>query len=175
MLVYLEYLHKVRHLDKKFDKWCLPKHELHFYELTFTRPATSLVWNGLHTNRFFCSILQKTVSVEMRWESSYKDWCGWQDCRTSGEVAAALRAKLARSASGVDVIIIIIFYYFCQFSAKKLAFHSKTNVTNKFLQKLALVWAKNGNNVAESFGKNIFKIITSVPALSTEGTVSNFW
>jgi hypothetical protein len=40
---------------------------------------------------------------------------------------------------GVDVMI-IIFGDFCQFSAKKLAFFSKTNVMiNFFLQKLAVV------------------------------------
>jgi hypothetical protein len=31
------------------------------------------------------------------------------------------------------------------------------------LQKLAVVWAKNANIFAKFFGKNIFKIITSVP------------
>jgi hypothetical protein len=37
--------------------------------------------------------------------------------------------------SGVDVRT-TIFYNICQFSAKKLAFFSKTNVMIKFLQKL---------------------------------------
>jgi hypothetical protein len=39
---------------------------------------------------------------------------------------------------GVDVMI-TIFCDFCQFSAKKLAFFSKTNVMIKTLQKLAVV------------------------------------
>jgi hypothetical protein len=39
---------------------------------------------------------------------------------------------------GVDVMI-TIFCDFCLFSAKKLAFFSKTNVTIKFLQKVAAV------------------------------------
>jgi hypothetical protein len=39
---------------------------------------------------------------------------------------------------GVDVMI-KIFCDFCLFSAKKLAFFSKTNVMIKFVQKLAVV------------------------------------
>jgi hypothetical protein len=52
---------------------------------------------------------------------------------------------------------------FLQFSAKKLAFFSKTNVMIKFLHNLALFWVKNANFFADLFCKNIFKIITSVP------------
>jgi hypothetical protein len=40
--------------------------------------------------------------------------------------------------SGVDVMI-TIFCNFCQFSAKKLAFFSKTNAIIKFSPKLAVV------------------------------------
>jgi hypothetical protein len=50
-----------------------------------------------------------------------------------------------------------------QFSAKKFAFFSKTNVMIKFFNSLALFWVKNANFFAEFFGENIFKIVTSVP------------
>jgi hypothetical protein len=45
---------------------------------------------------------------------------------------------------GVDVMI-TIFCDFRQFSAKKLAFFSKTNVMIKILHILALFWIKNAN------------------------------
>jgi hypothetical protein len=64
--------------------------------------------------------------------------------------------------TGVDVMI-TIFCDFRHFSAKQLAFFSKTNVMNKILHYLALLWVKNANFFAEFFGENIFKIITSVP------------
>jgi hypothetical protein len=37
---------------------------------------------------------------------------------------------------------------------------------SQFLQKLAVVWAKNDNFFAKFFGENIWKIITSVPVLA---------
>jgi hypothetical protein len=46
------------------------------------------------------------------------------------------RRKFAQS--GVNVMI-TIFFDFCQFLAQKFALSHKTNVTNKFLQKLAVV------------------------------------
>jgi hypothetical protein len=55
---------------------------------------------------------------------------------------------------GVDVMI-IIFCDFRQFSAKKLAFYSKTNVMIKILHNLALFGAKNANLFAEFFGEII--------------------
>jgi hypothetical protein len=48
----------------------------------------------------------------------------------------ALAMKLA--APGVDAMI-AIFCHFCQYSAKELAFFSKTNAVITFLQKLAEV------------------------------------
>jgi hypothetical protein len=39
---------------------------------------------------------------------------------------------------------------------------SNTNVTIKILHNLALFWVKNANFVAEFFGENNLKIITSV-------------
>jgi hypothetical protein len=60
--------------------------------------------------------------------------------------------------------MIAIFGDFCQFSAKKLPFFSKTNVMVKFLQKLAVVSAKNANIFVKFLGKNILKIITSPEA-----------
>jgi hypothetical protein len=67
--------------------------------------------------------------------------------------------------AGTDVMI-TIFCDFCQFSAKKLAFFSKTNVMIKFLNNLALFWVKNANFFAEFFSENIFKIMTSVPEIA---------
>jgi hypothetical protein len=58
--------------------------------------------------------------------------------------------------SGVDVMI-TIFCDFWQFSAKKLAFFSKTNVMIKILHNLALFRVKHENFFAEFFGENIFK------------------
>jgi hypothetical protein len=65
---------------------------------------------------------------------------------------------------GIDVMI-TIFCDFRQFSAKKLAFFSKTNVMIKISHILDLFWVKNSNYFAKFFGENIFKIITSVPGL----------
>jgi hypothetical protein len=45
--------------------------------------------------------------------------------------------KIGAGEPGVDVMI-TIFCDFCQFSAKKLAFFSKTNVMIQFLHNLAL-------------------------------------
>jgi hypothetical protein len=46
---------------------------------------------------------------------------------------------------------------FDKFSAKKLAFFSKTNVVIKILHNLPLFWVKNAIFFAEFFGENIFK------------------
>jgi hypothetical protein len=54
--------------------------------------------------------------------------------------------------------MITIFCDFRQFTAKKLAFFSKTNVLIKVLQKLAAVCAKNARLFANFFGENIIKI-----------------
>jgi hypothetical protein len=74
--------------------------------------------------------------------------------------------------------MITIFCDFCQFSAKKLAFFSKTNVMIKIFQKLDAVLAKNvnvcnGPNLTKTsyssskkcifWRKKIVKIKTSVP------------
>jgi hypothetical protein len=59
--------------------------------------------------------------------------------------------------------MITIFCDFSLFSAKKLAFFSKTNVMINFFQNLALFGVKN----AKFFGENILKIITSVPEVGT--------
>jgi hypothetical protein len=56
--------------------------------------------------------------------------------------------------AGVDVMI-TIFCHFCQFSEKKLAFFSKTNVMITILQNLAAVRAKNANIFATFLGENI--------------------
>jgi hypothetical protein len=48
------------------------------------------------------------------------------------------------------------FLRFCQFSAKKLAFFSKTNVMIKILHNLALFWVKNANFFAIFFRRKYF-------------------
>jgi hypothetical protein len=58
------------------------------------------------------------------------------------------------SHPGVDVMV-PIFGDFRQFSAKKLAFFSKTNVIIKILQNLALFSVKYANFFTEFFGENI--------------------
>jgi hypothetical protein len=75
---------------------------------------------------------------------------------------AAFWAIFFATSSGVYVMI-TIFCDFCQFSAKILAFFSKTNAMIKFLQKVAAVWTKNANIFCKFFGENISKITTSVP------------
>jgi hypothetical protein len=50
--------------------------------------------------------------------------------------------------------VITIFYDFRQFSAKKLAFFSKTNVMIKILHNLALFKVKNANFSAKIFLKS---------------------
>jgi hypothetical protein len=71
-------------------------------------------------------------------------------------------------ASGVDVWS-QFSAVFAPFSAKTLAFFSKTNVMIEFLQKLAVCSSsKNANIFATFFGENILKIITSVPEWTIE-------
>jgi hypothetical protein len=65
--------------------------------------------------------------------------------------------------------MITIFCDFSQFSAKKLAFFSKTNVITKLLYNLPLFKVKNAKFFAEFFGENILKIITSVPGSQSCG------
>jgi hypothetical protein len=68
--------------------------------------------------------------------------------------------------------MITIFCDFCQFSAKKLAFFSKTNfMITIFLAVPSL--SKNANILAKYFGENIFEIITSVPDVSVEKIAKN--
>jgi hypothetical protein len=62
------------------------------------------------------------------------------------------RLVTVRIPPGVDVMI-TIFSDFCQFSAKKLAFFSKTNVMIICFQNLALFWVKNANFFAKFFGE----------------------
>jgi hypothetical protein len=55
---------------------------------------------------------------------------------------------------GVDVMI-TIFCDFRQFSAKKLAFFSKTNVMIKILHSLPLFWVKNANFCQQILRKHL--------------------
>jgi hypothetical protein len=74
-------------------------------------------------------------------------WPDWANFRPLG-------AWLLRT--GVDVVI-TIFCDFWQFSAKKFAFFSKTNVMIKILHNLALFGVKNAN-LLQFFSAKIFKI-----------------
>jgi hypothetical protein len=56
--------------------------------------------------------------------------------------------------TGVDVMI-AIFCDFWQFSAKILAFFTKTNVMIKILHNLASFWVKNAKFFEKIFGENI--------------------
>jgi hypothetical protein len=58
--------------------------------------------------------------------------------------------------AGVDVMI-TNFCEFGPFSAKKMAFFSKTNVMISFFQNLTLFGVKNTNFFAKFFGENIYK------------------
>jgi hypothetical protein len=60
----------------------------------------------------------------------------------------------SRQGAGVDVMI-TIFCCFWQFSAKKMASFSKTNVMIKFLHNLALIRVTNAVFFAKFFGENI--------------------
>jgi hypothetical protein len=57
-------------------------------------------------------------------------------------------------STGVDVMI-TIFCDFSPFSAKKMAFFSKTNVMINLFQNLALFVVKSANFFAKFFGENI--------------------
>jgi predicted membrane protein len=71
---------------------------------------------------------------------------------------------VAASAVAATLVVTVVTWGRCydcnlfQFSVKKMAFFSKTNVMIILWQKLAVVRAKK----AKIFGENIFKIITSV-------------
>jgi hypothetical protein len=71
--------------------------------------------------------------------------------------------RLLFQRPGVDVID-HNFLRFLPIVGEKIAVFLKTNATiNLFLQKIAVVCAKNANFFAKFFAENIFKIITSVP------------
>jgi hypothetical protein len=71
---------------------------------------------------------------------------------------------------GVDVII-TIFCDFWQYSAKKLAFFSKTNVILKILYNLGLFRVKNANSFAEIFGEKYLKNYNIGPWLSENSPI----
>jgi hypothetical protein len=81
------------------------------------------------------------------------------------EIRSLMKIGHLQLRAGVDVMI-KIFCDFSQICAKKLAFFLNTNVMINCFQNLALFWVKNDEIFfAKFFGKNIFKIITSVPGL----------
>jgi hypothetical protein len=66
-------------------------------------------------------------------------------------------------SSWVRDVMIPVFCDFRQFSAKKLAFFSKTNVMINFFHNLALFWVKNANLCRFFWPKYSKNHITSVP------------
>jgi hypothetical protein len=77
-----------------------------------------------------------------------------KDCTGLGRSRDTFLLVVAkRFLPGVDVMI-TIFCDFSQFSAKKLAFFSNTNVMIKILHNLALFRVKNAIFFAEIFGEN---------------------
>jgi hypothetical protein len=83
-------------------------------------------------SHFFDKIHTKLISVKKR---SLPKWATAVIFQKNFLQSPKIR-KYAKS--GVDVMI-TFFCDFCQFSAKKMAFFSKTNVMINFLQKLAVV------------------------------------
>jgi hypothetical protein len=84
--------------------------------------------------------------------------CSWwrrTATRRTGENCCRLHEPQSRWP-GVDVMI-TIFSDFWQFSAKKLAFFSKTNVMITIFAKFAVVWAKNTNIFAKNFRRKHLK------------------
>jgi hypothetical protein len=67
--------------------------------------------------------------------------------------------------------MIAIFGDFRQFSAKRMAFFSLTNVTIKIFHNLALFWVKRANFFRQFFLQKYFKIITSAPGKNVFSTV----
>jgi hypothetical protein len=98
--------------------------------------------------------------------ASPADWV-WNENRKLSEFLAAMVRPHWSDDEMFELagqyVMITNFCDFRQFSAKSLTFRSKTNVIIKFLQKVAVVWAKNANIFARFFGENILKFITSVP------------
>jgi hypothetical protein len=63
-------------------------------------------------------------------------------------------SRYRKMKDGVDVMI-TIFCDFCQFSAKKLAFFSKTNVVINFFSKSSSSLSKKRQYFRQIFGENI--------------------
>jgi hypothetical protein len=68
---------------------------------------------------------------------------------------------------GVDVMITNFCDFFCQFSAKKLAFFLKIQCYDHFFAKTSSRYVVSEKH-AKFFGENIFKIITSVPETNAD-------
>jgi hypothetical protein len=59
------------------------------------------------------------------------------------------------------------FLRFLTIFCEKNGFFLKNQCYDQFFQNLALFWVKNANIFADFFGENIFKIITSVPDITS--------
>jgi hypothetical protein len=108
-------------------------------------PLHFMILLQLRSTRFYTFADRSTLEAEA-------NFSGGDDCQpwTSSIGTEGRRGVW----SGVDVRS-TIFCDFWQFSAKKMAFFSKTNVMVKFLNNLALFWVKNDNFFADFFGENI--------------------
>jgi hypothetical protein len=105
-----------------------------------------------------------------------RDWFEWKNgFFLESQQSISFRIVGSRSRSGVDVMI-TIFCDFCQFSAicanflryianfrRKNSVFLKKQCKDHFLQKLAVVRAKNVHIFVKFFGENILRITTSVP------------
>jgi hypothetical protein len=123
----------------------------------------------------FKSVLTTRWSIALQYVTQHKVPINTLSCnqhfhfnsplfRTTSDLSLSAEMRLLRIIDpGVDVMI-TSYCDFRQFSAKQLAFFSKTNVMIKILHNLACFESKM-HFFAEFFGENIKKIITSVPGL----------
>jgi hypothetical protein len=117
----------------KLSKYIHLRHTFWVVHLSKVSPAVS---------RYFV-ILSLVNFVKLKWKSQafgpLEKWCYWIWQNMGYSLGEFL--KKASGHPGVHVMI-TIFCDFLQFSAKKLAFFSKTNVMIKIFHNSALFWVK---------------------------------
>jgi hypothetical protein len=121
------------------------KHLIATSTIFYTWFNTDLIfpWCHLHTHK------NTRTATLFFWTHLFQIRHGWQPVNVCtrafyGYVRSCYRPDTERP--GVDVMI-TIFCDFWQFSAKKSAFFSKTNVMINILHKLALFWVKNSAKI----------------------------
>jgi hypothetical protein len=155
--------HKPKKQQKKFSRF-----RERLLELTETSPLQAFqtnhfykTWDGKNGPRGRLDRHGRRSIVEAR--------------RTEWNESKSLLVRMNNKYICIHPTRITVFCDFCQFSAKKLAFFfSNTNVKINFFQKLALVWVKKAD-FWNFFGKNIFKIMTSVPGANPTTFEINVW